>query len=164
MNDQQIRDLVLIMATVLRASSHKFVGRLAKDPELKSFDSGKCVAKTRLLVSIPGARRNDGSKPDGFTLELWGDQATQFVDACHKGDLVMVQGRCRTNRYQDRQGQQQVELIVAVDHWRCLRQPGQPAQAAQPARPDPQGLNPGPVRNSPPPPPLEEWEPDRIPF
>lgn len=137
MNDPQIKELVLIMATVLRASSHQFVGRLAWDPELKTFDSGKCVAKTRLLVNIPGSKRDDGSKPDPFTLELWGEDATRFVDACHKGDLVEVRGRCRTNRYQDRQGQQQLELVVNVDNWELLRQPGQqapaPAPAAQPA-------------------------------
>lgn len=129
MTEQQY-ELLLIMATVLRASSHQFVGRLAWDPELKTFDSGKCVAKCRLLVNLPGAKRDDGSKPDPFTLELWGEDGQRFVDACHKGDLVQVRGRCRTNRYTDRQGQQQVELLVGVDHWELLRQPGQQATAA----------------------------------
>lgn len=132
MTEQQ-HELLLIMATVLRASSHQFVGRLAWDPELKTFDSGNCVAKCRLLVNLPGAKRDDGSKPDAFTLELWGEDGQRFVDACHKGDLVEVRGRCRTNRYQDRQGQQQIELVVNVDHWELLRQPGQQAPAPAPA-------------------------------
>lgn len=122
MTEQQY-ELLLVMATVLRALSHQFVGRLAWDPELKTFDSGKCVAKCRLLVNLPSAKRDDGSKPDAFTLELWGDDGQRFVDECHKGDLVQVRGRCRTNRYQDRQGQQQIELVVNVDHWELLRQP-----------------------------------------
>jgi single-stranded DNA-binding protein len=48
---------------VLRASQHRFIGRMARDPELRSFDSGNCVANARILINKPGAKRDDGQAP-----------------------------------------------------------------------------------------------------
>lgn len=132
--DEQQFELLLTMAMVLRASSHRFIGRLAWDPELKAFDSGKCVAKSRLLVNLPGAKRDDGSKPDGFTLELWNEDAQRFVDGAHKGDLVEVVGRARTNRWTDRNtGEVKKEVLIEVERWDLVRPAGQQAAPAAPA-------------------------------
>jgi single-strand DNA-binding protein len=132
--DEQQFELLLTMAMVLRASSHRFIGRLAWDPELKAFDSGKCVAKSRLLVNLPGAKRDDGSKPDGFTLELWNEDAQRFVDGAHKGDLVEVTGRARTNRWTDRNtGEVKKEVLIEVERWELVRPAGQQAAPAVPA-------------------------------
>jgi single-stranded DNA-binding protein len=35
-----------LIKQVLRASQHRFIGRMARDPELRSFDSGNCVCNS----------------------------------------------------------------------------------------------------------------------
>lgn len=164
MNEQQF-ELLCTMAVVLRASSHRFIGRLAWDPELKTFESGKCVAKCRLLVNLPGAKRGDESQPDAFTLELWNDDAQRFVDGLHKGDLVEVTGRVRTNRWTDRNtGELKKELVISVDSWELVLHAGQsaapavPSQAvAAPAQPPAQAAPPAPAE-------APEWATTALPF
>jgi single-strand DNA-binding protein len=116
---------------VLRASQHRFIGRMARDPELRSFDSGNCVCNARILINKPGAKRDDGQDPDGFKLELWGDKAQAFTEAAHNGDLVDVTGRVKSESWNDRTtGEQRTGLVVLVEEWALAGQPRTPAAAA----------------------------------
>jgi single-strand DNA-binding protein len=130
-----------LIATVLRASQHRFIGRLTRDPELRTLQSGKSVCNVRILINRPGARRDDGQEPDGFKLELWNDLALSFVDNHRKGDLCDVWGRVKSESWQDRTtGEQRTGLVVMVDSWSPIGgqapAPAQPAAAAAaPAQP-----------------------------
>ena len=125
-----------LTAQVLRASQHRFIGRMARDPELRSFDSGNCVCNARILINKPGAKRDDGQEPDGFKLEIWGEKAQAFTDATRKGDLVDVTGRVKSETWSDRNGEQRTGLVVMVEEWALAGQPRQ-AAPAQPAAPQP---------------------------
>jgi single-strand DNA-binding protein len=123
---------------IIRSSQHRFIGRLARDPELRSFDSGNCVCNARILINKPGAKRDDGQDPDGFTLELWGEKAQAFTDATRKGDLVDVTGRVKSETWTDRNtGEQRSVPRILVEDWALAGQPRQaaPAKAAAPAKP-----------------------------
>ena len=123
-----------LTAQVLRASVHRFIGRMARDPELRSFDSGNCVCNARILINKPGAKRDDGQEPDGFKLEIWGEKAQAFTDATRKGDLVDVTGRVNSETWTDRNtAEQRTGLVVLVDEWALAGNPRQAAPAAAPA-------------------------------
>lgn len=147
-----MNDLINIVATVMRASSHRFVGRLGRDPEVRYLDSGKAVANARIAINVPGSKQGDGKEPDWFKVEVWGEEAQAFADQCRKGDLVEVIGRVRTNRWTDRTtGEQKLDLIVTADDWAMVRPSGQgqapapaPAPAAAPAAP---AWNSGPLED-----------------
>jgi single-strand DNA-binding protein len=130
-----------LIATVLRASQHRFIGRLTRDPELRTLQSGKSVCNVRILINRPGSKRDDGQEPDGFKLELWNDLALSFVDNHRKGDLCDVWGRVKSESWQDRTtGEQRTGLVVMVDSWSPIGgqapAPAQPAAAAAaPAQP-----------------------------
>ena len=124
--------------TVLRASQHRFIGRLVRDPELRTLDSGKSVCNVRILINRPGARRDDGQEPDGFKLELWNDLALSFVDAHRKGDLCDVWGRVKSESWTDRStGEQRTGLVVLVESWQPLGSAQPVAKPAAPAAPAP---------------------------
>jgi single-strand DNA-binding protein len=131
-------ELINIVATVMRASSHRFVGRLGRDPEVKFLDSGKAVANGRIAINVPGSKQGDGKEPDWFTVEVWEEEAQAFADRCRKGDLVEVIGRVRTNRWTDRTtGEPKLDLVVTADKWSLVRssgQPGAPAPAPAPGQ------------------------------
>lgn len=141
-------EMMALIVTVLRASSHRIVGRLGADPQIRYLESGRQVASVRIAVNVPGAKQGDGKEPDWFTVELWGEAAQGFADGAHKGDLIEVIGRVRTNRWTDRSGAARVDLIVNADHWSMVRPaaapqaaPAAPSQAprqAAPAAPVPQ--------------------------
>lgn len=124
------------IAKIIRASVHHFVGRLGRDPELRFFESGNAVANTRLLVNQPGSKRDDGSQPDGFKLEIWGDQAQKFADTCRQGALVQVVGRVKEEAWTDRNtGEERQQDVIQVERWELLRAPGQQGQQSAPAAP-----------------------------
>ena len=107
--------------TVLRASQHRFVGRLTRDPELRTLQSGKSVCNVRILINRPGSKRDDGQEPDGFKLELWNELGISFVDAHRKGDLCDVWGRVKSESWKDRTtGEQRTGLVVMVDSWQPI--------------------------------------------
>ena len=131
-----------LLAQVLRASQHRFIGRMARDPEFRTFESGNCVCNGRILINKPGAKRDDGQEPDGFKLEIWGDKAQAFIDSgAKKGDLVDVTGRVKTETWEDRQtGEKRRGLVIQVEEFavagQARQQTAAPAQgAAKPAAP-----------------------------
>lgn len=124
-----------LIAQLLRASQHRFIGRLARDPEMRYFESGSCVCNCRMLINKPGAKKDDGQEPDGFKLELWNQPAQAFADAAHKGDLVDVSGRVKTEAWTDRNsGEERRALVVMVDRFEVIPRQ-QPQGQAQPAAP-----------------------------
>jgi single-strand DNA-binding protein len=127
-----------LIATVLRASQHRFIGRLTRDPELRTLQSGKSVCNVRILINRPGAKRDDGQEPDGFKLELWNELALSFVDAHRKGDLCDVSGRVKSESWQDRtSGETRTGLVVMVEEWTPMgdTEPARPAAPTAPAQP-----------------------------
>jgi single-strand DNA-binding protein len=129
-----------LIAQLLRASQHRFIGRLARDPEMRYFESGSYVCNCRMLINKPGAKKDDGQEPDGFKLELWNQQAQAFADAAHKGDLVDVSGRVKTEAWTDRTtGEERRALTVMVDDFKVIPRQGQgqPAPATKAAAPAP---------------------------
>jgi single-strand DNA-binding protein len=119
-----------IIAQVMRASSHRFIGRLGGDPEIKFFESGNCVASASMAVNRPGAKKDDGQAPDWFKVEVWGEQAQAFADQCRKGNRIDVMGRVKTNRWTTQGGEERTDLIVTVDAWKSLEAPQPPVQKA----------------------------------
>lgn len=123
-----------LIATVLRASVHRFIGRLGRDPEVRFFDSGNCVATASIGINRPGAKKDDGQAPDWLKVEIWGQQGQAFADACKKGQLIDVAGRVKTERWTDRNTcEEKVQLCVTAESWALVTPPGQapaPAPAA----------------------------------
>jgi single-strand DNA-binding protein len=111
-----------IIATVLRASCHQFIGRLGADVEIKYFDNGNAVAKGRMAINKPGAKRDDGQAPDWFTVEVWGQEAQTFMDQAKKGDRIGVTGRVKTNKWTTKTGEERTDLIVTAEAWRKMDQ------------------------------------------
>jgi single-strand DNA-binding protein len=123
-----------LLTQLIQCNQWRFIGRLGADPELRCFQSGASVCNARLLVNKPGQKRDDGQKPYSFKLEIWNDKAQEFVDAAGKGDLVDVEGRIKTETWDDKQtGEKRQALVLSVEAWEVLAKPGQNQQAQQQA-------------------------------
>jgi single-stranded DNA-binding protein len=84
-----------------------------------------------------------------FKLEIWNDKAQQFVDAAGKGDLIDVEGRVKTETWDDRTtGEKRHALVLSVEAWEVLAKPfqnQQPQQQAAPAQPAAPAWNSAPL-------------------
>jgi single-strand DNA-binding protein len=121
-----------LLIQLLRASQHRFVGRLGFEPEMRYFETGLVVCNARLLINQPGSKRDDGKQPDSFKLVLWNERAQAFADACSKGDLVEVSGQVKSETWTDRTtGEERSAWSVQVEKWDLLMKKRGDAPAQQ---------------------------------
>jgi len=123
------------IAILARASLHQFIGRLGRDPEVRYFEGGKCVANVNIGINW----LSDKDQTDWIKLEVWGEAGQAFADVARKGYQVQVLGRVKTDRWTDRgTGEEKMQLCCRVESWKVLSTPqgGQaaPAPAAAPAQ------------------------------
>lgn len=99
------------------------IGRVGKDPEVRTIASGKSVAKFSLAVNRPGKK----DETDWFNVELWGKQAEVAQEYVRKGALIAVSGSCQIDEWTDKDGNKQRAVKVAADNFQLLerRQDGQ---------------------------------------
>jgi single-strand DNA-binding protein len=76
------------------------IGRLGKEPEISSTNSGKLIAK--LMVIVNRNRKNDQGEYDSdiFNVTLWESKAEYAENYLRKGRLVRVSGRMESREYE----------------------------------------------------------------
>ena len=86
-------------------------GRLTRDPELRTTQSGKQV--TSFTLAVNGYRENDTSFID---VVAWNKTAEIVSSYTHKGDLLTVSGRLQQRKYEDKSGNSRsVVEVIAQD-------------------------------------------------
>lgn len=76
------------------------VGRLTKDPEVQTSESGKKY--TSIVVAVPRNFKNsDGLYDTDFVkCILWNVIASNTSEYCHCGDVVGIKGRLQVSSYE----------------------------------------------------------------
>jgi len=110
------------------------IGRIGKDAELRTFDSGHRHAVATLAT-------NDGTKDKPQTnwhnLTFWNTQADNAAKYLKKGTLIAVEGRLVYRDYEDKEGVQRRHIEVVVDRWEFAGSTGKKEDAAQEAQAPP---------------------------
>lgn len=92
------------------------VGRLTRDPELRTTTSGKSVASFSLAVRKRIKPTNpDDRDADFFNVEVWGQTATYVTGYLTKGSTVSVTGRMESRKYTDKEGNNREIWTVTAD-------------------------------------------------
>ena len=92
------------------------VGRLGKDPELKTTQSGKSVTSFSLAVQRGKKNQNGEYESDWIDVQAWGNTAEFICKYFQQGQLMAVSGRIQTRVYTDRDGKARKGVeIVAQD-------------------------------------------------
>ena len=74
------------------------IGRLTKEPILKSTSTGKSVCEINLAVS------NGKDDTTYITVNVWNKIAETVAKYCKKGDLIGVQGSIKNHNWEDKNG------------------------------------------------------------
>lgn len=93
------------------------IGRLTKDPEVRSTTSGKTVATFTLAVDrrMSKEQRDGGAQTADFLpCVVWGRTAEVAGQYLHKGSKAAVDGRVQTRSYDAQDGSKRyvTEIIV----------------------------------------------------
>jgi len=95
-------------------------GRLTKDPELRTTQSGLSVASFNLAVDRPFKDNNGNYGADFISCVIWRKAAENFCNFTTKGSLVGIDGRIQTRNYQDNDGKTVYVTEVLVENFTLL--------------------------------------------
>lgn len=92
------------------------VGRLARDPELRTTSSGKSVATFSLAVD---RRYKAEGQPttDFFNIVAWGKQAETICQYLGKGRQIAMTGRLQTRDYKAQDGTKRYATEVVLEEF-----------------------------------------------
>jgi single-strand DNA-binding protein len=100
----------------------QLIGRLGKDPETRFTPNGKKVAHFSLAVSQRRKTAEGDAKEytEWVNIEAWdrlGEICSQYL---HKGSLVYVEGRIKTDKYEDKGGETKYYTKVVLQALQML--------------------------------------------
>lgn len=99
------------------------IGRLTRDPELRTTGTGKSVVTFSIAVTKK-IKPTDGSPDaDFFTVSAWGQQAEYVSNYLTKGRLVSVDGRLQSRKYTASDGNNREVVEVVADNVQGLDRP-----------------------------------------
>ncbi|MFC3113758.1 single-stranded DNA-binding protein [Rodentibacter caecimuris] len=94
------------------------IGRLGSEPELRTMPNGEAVANISIATSEAWTDRNTGEKreiTEWHRIVFYRRQAEICGQYLHKGSQVYVEGRLKTRKWQDQQGQERYTTEIQGD-------------------------------------------------
>ena len=116
------------------------VGNLGADPEVKYLEGDNAVANVSMATTEAYKNRNGErvEQTEWHDLEMWGAQAKIAEQYLKKGSQIYVEGKIKTDKWQDEQGQNRYRTKIRVLSFTMLGSkpdgagnPNAPQQATQ---------------------------------
>ena len=112
----------------------QLIGNLGRDPELRAFPNGGCVANVSLATTGRWKDRQTGEAREATEWHniVFHDRLAEIAEQyLHKGSPVYVKGQLRTRKWQDKDGQDRYTTEIHVDEMLMLgsKQDGAAANA-----------------------------------
>lgn len=92
------------------------IGRLSRDPEMRTTGSGISVTRFTVAVSRPYNPQNGQPATDFLNCVAWRRQAENIAKYCSKGSQVAVEGRIQTGSYDGTDGQRHYTTDIVADN------------------------------------------------
>jgi single-strand DNA-binding protein len=102
------------------------VGRLTRDPELRSLPSGRAVTSLRIACnsSRRDAEGNTSERPNYFDVSAFGAAAESVCRFTRKGSRVGVDGRLEWREWETAEHERRQGVTVVADIVQFLDSPG----------------------------------------
>lgn len=100
------------------------VGRLTRDPELRTTSTGKNVVSFSIAVS-KRIKPQDPNQPDAdfFRITAWGQTADYVSNYLSKGRLVAIDGRIESRKFTDKDGNNREVVEITAENVQGLDRP-----------------------------------------
>lgn len=92
------------------------IGRLARDPEMRTTSSGISMTRFTLAVSRPFNSQDGQQQTDFISCLTWRRQAENVAKYCTKGSQVAVEGRIQVGSYDAQDGTKRYTTDVVCDN------------------------------------------------
>lgn len=95
------------------------LGRLTKDADIRSTQSGKVVASFTLAVDRPYTQ-NGKREVDFIACQIWGKSAEVLGKSVHRGQRILLEGRLQIRQYTDKNGNKRTAAEVVADSFEFI--------------------------------------------
>lgn len=99
------------------------IGNIGADPEVRYLDNNKVVANLR-LATTEGYKDKEGNRvtqTEWHNLEMWDDLAKIAEKYIRKGKEIYVEGKIKTDTWQDKEGHNRYTTKIRVTSLTLLR-------------------------------------------
>ena len=99
------------------------VGNLGADPETRSMPSGMTVTNIRIATSESWKDKSSGAqqeRTEWHSVALFGRLGEIAAEYLRKGSQVFVEGKLRTRKWQDKQGNDRFTTEIIADNLQML--------------------------------------------
>jgi len=105
----------------------QLTGRLGKDPESKFTPTGKKVTHFSIAISNRWKSKEGEAKEytEWVNVEAWGRLGEVCQEYLKKGSLIFVEGRLKTDRYEDKGENRFFTKVVALTMQMLDRKPSE---------------------------------------
>jgi single-strand DNA-binding protein len=105
----------------------QLIGRLGKDPESKFTPTGKKVTHFSIAISNRWKSKEGDAKEytEWVNIEAWGRLGEICQEYLKKGSLVFVEGRLKTDKYEDKGDTRYFTKVVALAMQMLDRKPSE---------------------------------------
>lgn len=140
------------------------IGNLGADPELRVFSNGDPVCNLRIATTDTWKDKASGEKREAtewHRVVLYRKLAEIASQYLRKGSQVYIEGRIRTRKWQDKDGQDRYTTEIEANEMTMLGSKSQTGTTTPPAKPDRAWEDDFGVKGTKTPP---SWADDDIPF
>jgi single-strand DNA-binding protein len=99
------------------------VGRLTRDPELRTTTTGKSVCSFTIAVNKRSKPTDGSPDADFFNVTAWDRTADFVTNYLTKGRLVAVDGRLQSRKYTTNDGQNREVVEIVAENIQGLDRP-----------------------------------------
>ena len=92
------------------------IGRLTRDPELRTTPTGRNVCQFSIAVNRNFTNANGEREADFINCVVWDKQAENLAKYQHKGNQIAVEGRIQIRNYDDKDGKKVYVTEVFVSN------------------------------------------------
>jgi len=99
------------------------IGNLGQDPDTKYMPSGSAVTNLRIATTESFKDRETGQqqeRTEWHSVAMFGRLAEVAGEYLRKGSQVYIEGRLRTRKWQDKQGQDRYSTEIVADQMQML--------------------------------------------
>ena len=97
----------------------EFIGRLTKDPELKTVGEN-VVANMTIAVQSKYKDKEGNKRTDFFNIQAWRKKGEIMAKYLSKGSLLWVDGEISNGKYKDKEGQDKYTVNFTVEDFGFL--------------------------------------------
>ena len=91
------------------------MGRLTRDPELRTTPSGIQMCRFSVAVDRQYAKQGEERQADFFDVTVWRQTAEFVCKYFTKGRMIHIEGRLQNNNYEDQNGVKHYSNVVIGD-------------------------------------------------